>query len=619
MAGDDKSPSITAADYAVFVATLALSAATGFFYAYKDRKESSMDNFHRGKRRANPLAVSLSLSVTIVSALTIMGIPAEVYTYGTMIAWELVGQLIATAFAAHVFLPVFYNMNKISVYEYFQLRFGKIPRVIGSISYFLMYLIIISFSLFAPCLAFQAMTGVSLWIIMAVAAFVCTLYTWLGGMKAVVWADSLQFLVIVAGLICLLVEGSKAVGGFENAWEIANKNSRIQLLEVNPDPRTRHSVWSLGIGYFFIWLNAFAINQAAVQRACSLPSLRTAQLAEWASYPGLFIIIGLAVLNGVVMFAYFENCDPVSEGRVMRKDQLFPLMIVDLLGDLPGLPGLLLACLFSGALSSISSGLNAVSAVVIEDFVKPFLRKPLNERNQIILSKIFVLAIGVITFGIAGGLSQMSGLIHQIINTLASLFGGALVGAFLAGILFPWTNVYGVVAGMIGSLAMTGWLIFAALLEIGPQKPLPVSTAGCPVENSTLTNITDIMTTTMMSATTTPNTVIEANESSTLHEFYKMSYLWYTAYGLAICIIISLIVSFLTGPTKPKDVDSKLMSPMFYNMCPFLPHKYRKVLLFGVDYNEQEKKDPLGPQIQSVYVVNDYIPNKPTGNIITKM
>ena len=108
---------IGVADYVVFGLMLVTSAAIGFFYAVKDRNRGTMDNFHRANKKINPVAVSVSMSVTIVSALSIIGVAAEVYTYGTMIAWELIGILLGTSTAAHLFLPIFYNMDNISIFE----------------------------------------------------------------------------------------------------------------------------------------------------------------------------------------------------------------------------------------------------------------------------------------------------------------------------------------------------------------------------------------------------------------------------------------------------------------------------------------------------------------------
>ena len=584
---------IGVADYVVFSSMLVISVAIGFFYAYKDRRRGDMENYHLGNKKNNPVAVSVSISVTIISALSIIGVAAEVYTYGTMIVWELVGMFLGTAMGAHVFHPIFYNMDKIGMFEYFQRRFGTVPRLFGSFSYLLSTFIVMGFALYAPCLAFQAMTGISQVVVIVVAAFVCMLYTLLGGMKAVVWADTLQFVIIIAGMICMLVEGSKAVGGFGKAWEIANEHKRVQFFNYSFDPRTRHSIWALVIGYLFTWSRAFGANQAIVQRACSLPTRKAAKMVAWASFPVLCLIIILAFLNGIVMFAYYHTCDPVTIGRVARRDEIVPLMIVDVLGSMPGLPGLVLACLFSAALSTLSSGFNAISAVFIEDFVKPYTRKPLSEKKQLVISKVAIVGIAVIEFGIAAGISRLGGLLHQLFIIGANLFGAPLLGFFLCGVLFPWTNSRGIFAGLFVSEGFLCWLIFGAMFNKPSTLPLPVSIDGCllsvtefPSLNFTHTTMANI------SSTTTDVDVTFKEDYSTLVDFYSISYLWYGVWGTIVYIIVALIVSFLTGPTNPKDVDSKLMAPLFYNCCPFIPEKYRHKLLFGVDYSSKDDKDP---------------------------
>ena len=452
---DNETLFISSVDYIVFSVTLVLSTAVGFFYAYRDRKRNDIENFHRGNKKINPVAVSVSLSLSILPALTIISVAAEVYTYGTMIIWQVVGLLLGTAAGAHFFLPVFYQMNKISIFEYFQVRFGRIPKILCSLFFLINTILLISFALYAPCLAFEAMTGIPLWIVMAISAFVCMTYTLLGGIKAVIWAETLQFMIIIAGMVCILVEGSKAVGGFWKAWEVATIHKRIEFLNTSFDPRTRHTIWGLSIGVFFIWSKGFGSNQATLQRACSLKTLKTAQFVIWGSLPGTVLIVVLSMLTGVVMFAYYHTCDPVTEGRVVKNDQIFPLMILDVLSGTPGLPGLILACLVSAALSSISSGLSALSAVLIEDFVKPFSCKPLSDRTQLLLSKIAVMGFAIVEFGLAILMSKLTGLLHQLINTIAGLIGGPLLGFFFAAMLFPWTNSRGVCAGMVVSLGFS--------------------------------------------------------------------------------------------------------------------------------------------------------------------
>ncbi|XP_045157361.2 sodium-coupled monocarboxylate transporter 2-like [Mercenaria mercenaria] len=364
-------------DYILFSLLFIASAGIGFYHAYRDRKNTNVDNFHLGGRKMHPLPVSLSLAATFMSALTILGTPAEVYTFGTMFYWIVLGMFIATAGTAHVFLPVFYHMNKISCFGYLQLRFGNMTRLLASFLFLLQTLLYMGFVLYAPSLAFQAVTGLSLWGSMIGVASVCTLYTMLGGMKTVLWTNCLQLVIMIIGLLALLIEGSNATGGIAKVWEIAKEQGRIEFNNISVDPRTRHTVWSVGIGGAMFWTYLYGINQAQVQRECSLPTLRRSQLAVWLNFLGLLLINTLVCLIGVVMYAFYSECDPVKFGLVDKTDQLVPLMVLDVLGTIPGFPGIFMACVFSGTLSSLSSGLNAMSAVIIEDYIKCFCFKSL--------------------------------------------------------------------------------------------------------------------------------------------------------------------------------------------------------------------------------------------------
>lgn len=578
-------------DYVVFSLMFCASAAIGFYHAYKDRHKKNTEDFHLGGRKMHPIPVGLSLSATFLSALTLLGTPSEVYTNGTMFYWIIVAMFIATAGAAHVFLPVFYNLNKVSCFQYLEMRFDKFTRTITSLLFLIQTLVYMGFVLYAPSLAFQAVTGISLWGCMISAAAVCTLYTTLGGLKTVLWTDSLQFTIMIVGLFAVLIEGSKATDGFSNAWNIAKENGRIKFDDFSVDPKTRHSAWTVAIGGSFFWLYLYGINQAQIQRACSLPTLRRAQIAMWLNFPGLLLIATLTVLIGVVMYAFYSQCHPVTYGLITKSDQLLPLFVLDTLGTIPGLPGLFIACVFSGGLSTISSGLNAMSAVLLEDFIKPFCCKTIVEKHGIILSKTLVVAIGAIQFGVAVMLSEFTGLILQFSYSMYSITAGPIFGLFVAGMIFPWTNAYGATTGFIASIAFMCWLGIGTLVEKpSGYKPLPTYTTGCNWTaigaHTTLTSMSP--TTTFVDATTT--------EEPLLYNFYRLSYQWYTGLGMIFCVVIALIVSLLTGYTKPNSIDSRLMCPIFDVIFPFLPETIRKPLRFSVVYNKHEQyvsKDEL--------------------------
>lgn len=586
-------------DYVIFVLTFVASAAIGFYHAYKDRYKTNVEEFHLSGRKMHPIPVSMSLTATFISALTLLGNPTEIYTNGTMFYWIVVAMLISTVSSAHLFLPVFYNLNKTSTFEYIEIRFGSAAKVLASAVFVSLTVVYLGFVIYAPSLAFQAVTGLSLWGTMIGVAAVCTLYTTLGGMKTVLWTDSLQLCIMIAGLIVVLVRSSSITGGFVQAWEIAKESGRIIFTDFNPDPRTRHSVWSMAVGGGLFWTYLYGIHQAQVQRACSLPTLKRAQIAIWINYSGLVLIITLTCMIGVTMFAFYKDCDPVKLGLISKSDQLLPLMVLDILGHIPCLAGLFVACVFSGGLSSISSGLSAMSAVILEDFVKPFCCKSLSGKTEILISKLLIIVLGCLQLGVAFLISQASGLVMQLSYSLTSLATGPLMGLFVSGLVFPWTNKYGAITGFVASISMMSWLIFGTAIEkpSGTTPPLAVSASAC---NLNVKNISDISTTILSQTTTLPltpasnYTTLSPTEEPFVYNFYRMSYMWYTGFGLIIHITIALCVSFVTGRTDPNTLDHKLMIPFFYKLCPFLPEKYRKYLLLGVNYDVDKDSENKG-------------------------
>ncbi|XP_060553235.1 sodium-coupled monocarboxylate transporter 1-like [Ruditapes philippinarum] len=593
-------------DYVLFSILFVISTFIGVYHAYKDRKISNVRHFHLGNRQMHPIPVSLSLAATFLSAITLIGIPAEIYKFGTMYAWLICGTLIATAGAAHVFLPVFYSLNTTSCLAYLQMRFGTVVRVIISIMFILQTLIYMGFILYVPSLSFQAVTGLSLWGTMIGVSAVCTLYTMLGGIKTVLWTDSLQLIIMFAGLLTLVITGLNRTGGLTKAWETASTHGRIELANFSPDPRTRHSVWSVSIGGGLFWSYLYGVNQAQVQRQCSLPTLTKAQTALWLNFPALVVINALACLLGVVMFAFYSKCDPVKVGLVDKPDQLVPLMVLDVLGSYEGLPGIFMASVFSGSLSSMSSGLNAMSAVVTEDYLKHFCCKSLSGRKELFISKLMVLMFGFANFAVAVIISQANSVVAlQLSYSLYAILSGPVFGCFIAGMIFPWTNKTGALIGLITSLGMVSWLVLGAQINRPSGiKPLPVRTDGCRWINSI--NHSQLVYNTSLdlsfnSHTLPNNTTIVSigtvEEEPRVYDFYRMSYMWYASFGMIINIIVSLFISFVTGPLNPKKVNSKLMSPLFYKMFPFLPESIRRYLYLGVDYSNTLSDDKIDEEI----------------------
>lgn len=586
---EKESVTFSAADYVVFAATLLVSASIGLYYAIKDRKKTDEKEFLLAGRSMQTIPVSLSLLSSFISAITLLGTPAEVYTNNTMYWWISIGFILSAAGTAHIFVPVFYQLEITSVFQYIELRFGHTCRVLGSIIYLTWMILYMAVVLYGPSLALNAVTGLSLWGSVVAVGLVCIFYTTLGGMKAVVWTDSFQMLVMFAGMLALLISGSLKLGGLDVAWDIANKNQRILFFEFDPDPSVRHTTWNVVIGGGFFWMAIYGINQAQVQRAISVPSIKHARTAIWLNFPGMLIILSLVCTVGVVMYAFYSTCDPVSLKIISKTDQLIPLFTMDLLGHLNGLPGLVLSCVFSGSLSTISSGLNAVAAVLLEDFVKPYCCKKISGYAATLFSKATVVGCGLICLAMAYFVSEL-GAILQLAYVLFGILGGPLLGLFTFGMLCPWGNKWGGNIGLITALAFVAWIGLGTSINsvvITPKSPL--TTAGC---NMTAINAlkqlatTAAPTTAAVLASTTPATAAPPKDYFLL---YRMSYIWYTALAVITVLFVGTIVSLITGGHKKmRELDPRVICPFFDVFMPFLPESFRCKARCGVRHGDEE-------------------------------
>ncbi|XP_067672711.1 sodium-coupled monocarboxylate transporter 1-like [Haliotis asinina] len=588
-----KTKTFSVVDYVLFGLTLFISAAIGLAYAIIDRRKLSSKEYLFGGRQMSVIPVALSLLVTFLSAITILGTAAEMYRYTTMFWYLCLSFVFAIVLSVLLFVPFFYKLGITSVFQYLEMRFNKTVRIMAVVIFLIPTIIYVSFVLYAPSLAFNAVTGLDLWGSVAAIGAIATTYTALGGMKAVLWTDSFQAVVIVAGLLAVLIQGSINMGGFGNAWEIAANRSRINFHDFDPDPTTRHSFWSIVFGGGFVWLSLYGANQAQIQRALSCSTPRKAQLSLLINLPGLIFIITLCCMIGIVMFAFYADCHPLRfNNLIFSTDQLLPLFVMDILSQFQGLPGVFVSCVFSGSLSTLSSTLNAMGAVIPHDLILPFCCKKLSDRSMTILSKVTVFFMGGVMIACAYGVAQL-GSVLQATYAVTSVLGGPMFGIFVLGMFFPWANSWGAIVGCLTSLAIMLWICIAAFVKRAFNAiPSAVSVMGCNWNITTTTMMTTLTTTMSTVNSTVAVTAPSVPKSSDpFYPLYTLSYLNYTATSVAIVVIVGLIVSFITGRTDPKSLDPRLICPLFDCLFPCLPEVILRPLRFGVNHERKYDVD----------------------------
>lgn len=275
-------------------------------------------------------------------------------------------------------------------------------------------------------------------------------------------------------IFLVIISGVYYAGGFGEIFRVASEGGRLELFNFNPDPTIRHSWFTLVIGGFFTYLSLYAVNQVQVQRLMTVKSLKDAQKALWLNWPILSALSFTTSFTGLVIYYYYQKCDPLLAGRITSRDQNLAIYVMDALGHIPGIPGLFVSGIFSASLSSVSSCLNSLAAVTLEDYLKPLhlfvLGRPFDIKlsKSAIPSKIIAGVYGIICIGTAF-LAQHIGGILQVSLTVFGAVGGPLLALFTLGMSSPHANELGAVVGTFAGLFISLWIGFA------PKPPPPVN------------------------------------------------------------------------------------------------------------------------------------------------
>lgn len=244
----------------------------------------------------------------------------------------------------------------------------------------------------------------------------------------------------------------------------------------------RHSWFTLVIGGMGTFLSLYAVSQAQVQRLLSVKTLRNAQLSLWWQWPILSALSLTTSFSGLVIYWYYQKCDPLEAGRISNRDQNMPIYIIDVLGHLPGVSGLFVAGIFSASLSTVSTALNSLSALTLEDYFKNLYllikKKPYfaSNNNSAWLSKVLSTFYGFVCIGVAFAMQNLGGVLQASL-VVFGVVGGPLLAVFTLGMFTKVANQYGVITGHLVGMGIAMWSQFGK-----PRPPPPYlsfSTSDC--------------------------------------------------------------------------------------------------------------------------------------------
>lgn len=431
------------------------------------RRSATAENYFVGHRDFPGWLVGLSMLGSIISSTTFLALPAAAY----VLDWRQLTVNLMVPFVAVlavvVFIPFFRQGQMTSAFEYLGLRFGRLARLYGTLSFIFLQLIRLAQVLFLMSLPMQFLTGLPLEVVIIGAGVFVGLYTIAGGMETVVWADAMQALIkIGGGVLCLVCVLWQLPGGIGQVIEVGSAADKFSLGSFDWDVHQR-TFWTVAILGILNWLNIYSGEQTIVQRYVSARTTREARKATilfsavavptWT----MFFFIGTSLF---VFFTVFP--DPAV--AKLQPDQVLSYFVFT---HVPaGLAGIVIAAVLAAAMSALDSGVNSIATVTVVDLLKPYLAK--NRSDRFYLKSARVVTALAIVVAVVGALI-FSGLEKESMNDVSlivfSVLGGAITGVYMVGF---FTTRVGARAANVALVASIGLNFY---LGLGVMKVLPES------------------------------------------------------------------------------------------------------------------------------------------------
>lgn len=313
---------------------------------------------------------------------------------------------------------------------------------------------------------------------------------------------------------------------------------------MNPSPFVRTSFWTLTVGMTTAWVAKLGVSQCCIQRFLAVPNIEVAKKSVWVFAFGLGALKLGAILLGLIVYAKYESCDPVTTKQIKKLDQIVPLFVMEVASRIPGLPGLFIAGIFSAALSSISSILNTKAGIIYEDFLRDRFPDATEKRASDIM-KLLVVILGIIMLSLVFVVEHL-GSIFRLNYAINGLTIGAFFGIFSIGMMSRTANTKGVMCGAIVSLIVVGTIIIGA--QSLPKPPaLTFKTDECEISfNSTETYVTAM--------------TDHVDSIDDIPLVFRLSFMYYALLGTIILFVVALPVSWATGGCAP--FDERLLTPL---------------------------------------------------------
>lgn len=398
---------------------------------YFSKKNESTSDYFRGAGKIPAWVTACSIYATALSSLSFMAIPASVFKNGWIMGMAPLGIILMVLWSAKTFVPFFRNLEVETAYEYLEKRFDKKFRFIGSITFIIFHIIRIAIILYLPILALTvALPQINPMFLVGIVGFLCVAYTSLGGIKAVVWSDAIQTIVLLFGAAIITISGIVELPTDIKVFEALNKADKIITPDMFSLNLAGKTLIGIIIGGFLSSIYAYVGSQDIVQRYSTTKSVEEAKKSLYMNIPLLLtsIIIFIGMGSGLYLFFTYSQTLP----ETVSGNAILPYFVVNYIPT--GLSGLVIAAIFAATQSTVSSSLNSVAICIASDMVKPFY-KIMDDKLELKIGKYSSWIVGLLSSMLAFRFLKVGqGDIFLYFQSITGLLGGPIAGLFLVGI-----------------------------------------------------------------------------------------------------------------------------------------------------------------------------------------
>jgi solute:Na+ symporter, SSS family len=428
------------------------------------RSQASLKDYFLGGRRAPWWAIALSIVSAETSTLTVIGTPSLSFNGNFGFLQLVLGYLLARVVIATLFLPAYFRGEMFTAYELMRIRFGPCIRRLTAGTFLILRALAEGVRVFAISIVISVVLGTGE--MTSIAALLCLtlLYTYEGGMTAVIWTDVIQMTLYVAGaLLSLFLLLREIPGGWAHVSAVVEPLGKLQVFDFRlaapAEFFTRtYSFWAGIIGGCFLTTASHGTEQLMVQRLLAAKNEGQSRAALFSSWAVIFFQFTLFLIIGVCLFTLYKDHGWTAPAVT---DSIYPRYIWDQLP--PGLSGLVIAAILAAAMSNLSAALNSLASTTVMDFLRPLSGVSEGSGDESVWLKrarIATVGWGVILAGVAL-LARNWGSVLQAGLSIASILYGSLLGVFLLGLLTRRVGEIAAMCGMVAGLALMLYVRFA--------------------------------------------------------------------------------------------------------------------------------------------------------------